>query len=243
MRIGHVAAIGVAAFLAAAVYLAPAGLAGLLLDDRQPMRLARIDGRVWDGSASLMLDGWPAGQLRWSFDGAGLLEGKLRFRWRLLDPGYDLAGHAVLGFYGPAFDVAGRVGAILIERVLAPYHIAAGGALDISSLVVRPASDGGPMEVDGGASWSGGPVSYRLAGRTYEARLPALEAEIETTAGEPVLTAHAAGEAVPLLRVRIDHEGWAHIGITQRFTELAGLPWPGDQPADAFVIEVGEKIL
>lgn len=238
-----VAAIGVAAFLAAAVYFAPAGVAASLVGDRGPARLGSIEGRLWDGRASLFLEGRPAGQLRWSFDPTGLLDGGLRFRWRIVDPGYDLEGHAQVGWRTREIEASGRVGPILIERVLAPYRIAAGGVLDIAalSMVVSDAEE--RPAIRGKASWTGGPVGYRIAGRPHEARLPRLEADIETVGGEPVLLAHAAGEAVPLLRLRLDAEGWAHIGITQRFTELVGMPWPGDGPVDAFVLEVGEKIL
>lgn len=243
MRVTHAIAIGVATFLAGAVYLAPAGLVGAALGDEGPARLSGIEGRLWDGRASLWFDGWPAGRLRWSFDPAGLLDGRLRFDWRVEDPGYDLDGRGDAGFGGIAFDATGRVGPILIERALAPYDIAAGGALEITRLVVQASHDLVPRTVEGSLHWTGGPVGYRLAGRDFRADLPALDGRIDTVAGEPVLTVRATGDDIPLVRVRLDEEGWAHIGITQRFTELAGMPWPGGGPADAVVLEVGEKVL
>ena len=243
MRTSHVIAIGVAAFLACAVYLAPAGLVGTIVGDRGPARLSGVEGRLWNGRASVRFDGWPAGQLTWSFDPAGLLEGRLRFAWRILDPGYDLAGHGDVGFGGTGFEATGRVGAVLLERILAPYDIAAGGALDISHLAIESSHDLVPRTVGGAVSWSGGPVGYRLAGRDFRTHLPPLDARIETVDGDPVLTAGAVGDDVPLLRVRLDREGWAHIGITQRFTEVVGLPWPGARADDTIVIEVAEKIL
>ena len=243
MRAKHVIAIGVAAFLAGAVYLAPAGLVGVAVGDDGPARLSRIEGRLWDGRASLWFDGWPAGRLRWSFDPAGLLDARLRFDWRIEDPGYDLGGHGDVGVGGTSFNATGQVGPILIERTLAPYDIAVGGALDISRLVVRASHDLVPRTVEGSLHWKGGPVGYRLAGREFRANLPALDGRIDTVDGEPVLSVRAAGEEVPLLHVRLDDEGWAHVGITQRLTELAGMPWPGGGPADAVVLEVGEKVL
>lgn len=243
MRATHVIGIGLAAFLAGAVYLAPAGLVRVAVGDEGPVRLSGVEGRLWDGRASLLFDGWPAGRLAWAFDAAGLLDGRLRFDWRIEDPGYDLDGRGDVGFGGTAFDARGRVGPILIERTLAPYDIAVGGALEISRLEVRASHDLVPETIEGNLHWTGGPVGYRLAGGHFRTELPPLDGRVDTVGGEPVLTVHAAGEDVPLVRVRLDPEGWAHIGITQRFTELVGMPWPGGGPAEAVVIEVAENIL
>ncbi len=243
MRARHVIAIGGAAFLAGAVYLAPAGLVRVAIGDAGPARLSSIEGRLWDGRASLLFDGWPAGRLAWSLDAAGLLDGRLRFDWRIQDPGYDLDGQGDVGFGGTAFDATGRIGPTLIETTLAPYDIAVGGALEISGFVVRASHDLVPETIEGNLHWAGGPVGYRLAGRDFRTDLPPLDGRIGTVGGEPVLTVHAAGEDVPLFRVRLDPQGWAHVGITQRFTELVGMPWPGGGPAEAVVIEVAEKIL
>ena len=243
MRARHVIALGVATFVAGAVYLAPAGLVGAALGDTGPARLSDIEGRLWDGRASLLFDGWPAGRLRWSLDAAGLLDGRLRFDWRIEDPGYEVGGQGEVGFGVTAFDATGQVGPVLIERTLAPYDIAVGGALEISRLVVRASHDLVPRTIEGNLHWTGGPVGYRLAGRDFRTDLPALDGRIDTVEGEPVLTVRAAGEDVPLLRVRLDHEGWAHIGITRRFTALVGMPWPGGGPGDAVVLEVAEKVL
>lgn len=243
MRARHVIAIGIAGFLAGAVYLAPAGLLAVAVGEEGPARLSSIEGRLWDGRASLLFDGWPAGRLAWSFEAAGLLDGVLRFDWRIADPGYELGGEGDVGFGGTAFHATGRVGPVLIERTLAPYDIAVGGALEISRLVVRASHDLVPETVEGDLHWTGGPVGYRLARRDFRTELPSLDGRVDTVGGEPVLTVRAAGECVPLVRVRLDREGWAHIGITQRFTEVVGMPWPGDGPADALVIEVAEKVL
>ena len=243
MRASHVIGIGVAAFPAGAVYLAPPGLVRVAVGDAGPARLSSVEGRLWDGRASLLFDRRPAGRLAWSFDAAGLLDGRLRFDWRIEDPGYGLDGRGDVGFGGTAFHATGHVGPMLIERTLAPYDIAVGGALEISRLEVRASHDLVPETVEGNLHWTGGPVGYRLAGGHFRTDLPPLDGRVDTVGGEPVLTVRAAGEDVPLLRVRLDREGWAHIGITQRFTELVGMPWPGGGPAEAVVIEVAEKIL
>ena len=243
MRARHVIAIGVAAFFAGAVYLAPAGLVRVAVGDAGPVRLSSIEGRLWDGRADLLFDGWPAGRLAWAFDAAGLLDGRLRFDWRVRAPGYDLDGHGEVGFGGTAFQATGRVRSMLIERTLAPYDIEVGGALEISRLVVWASHDLVPETIEGNLHWTGGPVGYRLAGRDFRTDLPPLDGRIDTVGGEPVFTVQAAGEDVPLFRVRLDLQGWAHVGITQRFTELVGMPWPGGGPAEAVVIEVAEKIL
>ena len=243
MRAPVVIAIGIVAFVAGTVYFAPAGILAVATDNGGSVRLANIEGRIWAGRASLFYDGWPAGRLRWSFDPGSLLGASLGFDWRIDDPGYAVSGNTELGFGGIGVDAAGQVGAVAVDRILSPYQIAAAGVLEIQRLDARLTHDLRLRAIEGIVSWTGGAVAYRLAGSEHRVTLPPLDARIETVAGEPVLTASAATEDIPLLRLRLDREGWAHIGITQRFTELVGMPWPGNRPGDAVVIEVGEKVL
>ena len=243
MRAPVVIAIGIVAFVAGIAYFAPAGILAIATDNGGSIRLANIEGRLWAGRASLFYDGWPAGRLRWSFDPGSLLRATLGFGWRIDDPGYALSGTADLAFGGIDLDAGGRVGTVAVDRILSPYHIAAAGSLEIDRLDARLSHDLRLQAIEGAVSWTGGAVAYRLAGSEHRVTLPPLDAHIETVAGEPILTASAATEDIPLLRLRLDHEGWAHIGITQRFTELVGMPWPGNRPGDAVVIEVAEKVL
>lgn len=243
MRAPVVIAIGIVAFVAGAVYFAPAAILAVAADDGDAVRLSNIEGRLWAGRASLFYDGWPAGRLRWSFDPGSLLGATLGFDWRIDDPGYAVSGRAEFAFGGIGVDAAGQVGAVAVNRILSPYHIAAAGVLEIHRLDARLTRDLRLRAIEGTVWWTGGAVAYRLAGSEHRVTLPRLDARIETVAGEPVLTASAATGDTPLLRLRLDREGWAHIGITQHFTELVGMPWPGKRPGDAIVIEVAEKVL
>jgi len=46
----------------------------------------------------------------------------------------------------------------------------------------------------------------------------------------------------PLLRAEILPTGFARIGVTQLFTELAGNPWPGSHQDHEVVLEVEEQL-
>ena len=139
MRAPVVIAIGIVAFVAGAVYFAPAAsqILAVAADDGDAVRLSNIEGRLWAGRASLFYDGWPAGRLRWSFDPGSLLGATLGFDWRIDDPGYAVSGRAEFAFGGIGVDAAGQVGAVAVNRILSPYHIAAAGVLEIHRLDAR----------------------------------------------------------------------------------------------------------
>lgn len=234
--------LGLVAFLGFAVYMAPATLVRSIIGDSGPVVLAELQGRLWRGGASVLYQSYPVGQLEWSFDPGALLEGAVGFDWELIDPGHTASGQAHVGLRRMTLAATGTLYAASIDRTLEPYYIEAGGELNIARLYADFTHDLSSLAIEGELSWSGGDVRYRLSGRQHRATLPALFATIETTDGEPTLTARAEAIEAPLVRVRLDSEGWVNIGITKQFTKMVGQPWPGREPDHAVVLEVGEKL-
>ena len=241
MRTAATLAVGLLAFAVAGAYFAPARL--LALGVAPPLRVWNMQGSVWRGMADLRYDGANLGRLAWSFRPAALFDGRLAADWQLNDAGHHLAGDLALGLHGIEVSAAGVIGKGAIDGMLRPYRIDAAGALSVERFAVALLHDLRPVTTTGRLSWNGGSVRYRLAGAEYAAMLPAMAGTVELQDGELTLAAHANQDPTPLIRLRLDREGWAHVGITRRLTELAGLPWPAEGPADAIVIEVSELVL
>lgn len=241
MRRVLIALAGLAAFAAAGLYFAPAAL---VVDFAPaPVRLWEVQGRILDGTARLAYDEQDLGRLAWRFDAAALADGALGLRWSLTEAAIALTGTAHAGLADVAVAASGRVEEAALDRALWPYRIHLRGAIAIERLDLWFDHNLRPLRGAGRLQWEGGPVRYRLAGLAHLATLPPMAAALKLADGELHLVAEALDDPTPLIVSRLDAEGWAHIGITRRFTELAGLPWPGAAPPEAVVLEVSERIL
>ena len=264
MRIAAALALGAIAFASAAVYFAPARL--LASQVEAPMRLQQIEGRWWRGAAKASYDGIELGRLTWSFDSGALLDGRLGADWQLADAGLRLSGSAAVDLSGIDASATGVLRKAIIDRALLPYQIDADGALTVNWLTATLRHDLRLDQAQGELSWAGGDVRYLLAGIELETTLPQMTGAVTTHEGELRLNVRAADDPTPLMRVRLDQAGWAHIGITRRFTELAGLPRPAQRslaplgalealvsrgaleaagvlgPPEAIVLEVSEQL-
>lgn len=241
MRTAAALALGLFAFAIAGAWFAPARL--LVLGVAPPLRLWNVEGSVWRGMADIRYHRANLGRLAWSFRPAALLDGRIAAGWQLADPGHHLAGELALGFNGIDVSAAGVFRHAAIDRMLRPYRIDAAGALRVQQLAATLHRDLRPVRTTGRLSWNGGTVRYRLAGAAHEATLPAMAGTVRLQDGELTLAARAEEDPTLLIRLRLDQEGWVHIGITRRLTELAGWPWPGEGPGEAMVIEVSELLL
>ena len=235
--------IGALALLVCIVYMAPATLLAAALGDAGPARLSHVQGSIWEGQAEAAYQDQPLGSLSWEFDAGGLAAGEAAFDWRLAAAGHALAGSARLGFDGLDCEAKGTVRGAALRRILAPYWIEAGGDLQIERIDAQLDFDGKPRDVSGALSWNGGEVRYRLADEHYRIVLPPLAGRLETPAAKPELTVFAEGIDAPLLRLRLDADGWLDIGVTKMLTKLAGFPWPGNEPDHAIVIDVSERLI
>lgn len=232
--------IGVLAFLGFALVLMPASVARLATGRVEGLAMRAVGGTLWDGQASLAYRGERIGTLEWTLVPRGVLDGEVRVRWRLSDLDLDLSGIAARGFGHALLNVSGHVGAAPANRILGRYDIAIDG--DFEATDVALASDES-VRASGAMVWSGGRTFYRLSGQNYDTALPAMVAEVRTVDGEHTLDVKLADDsAAPLIRARLKSTGWIEVGLTRRFTTLAGKPWPIPGDDDAVVLTVEEQL-
>lgn len=236
------ALVGVLAFIACIVYMAPATLLAMALGDEGPIRLTQARGSIWDGAAALEHQGQSLGSLSWQFDAGGLAGGEANFDWRLAGTGHTLSGGARLGLDGLHSSASGTVSGATMRRVLAPYWIETAGDIGIEHIGAHATYDLHLQSMVGELSWSGGEVRYRLAGVHYQMVLPPLSGMLETVDAEPTLTVFGRGVDAPLLSIRLGADGWLNVGVTKKLTIMAGSPWPGNEPDHAIVIDVSERL-
>lgn len=236
------ALVGILALVACMVYMAPATLLALALGDEGPIRLTQLRGSIWDGAAALEHERQSLGSLSWQFDTGGLVHGDANFDWRLAGTGHTLSGGVRLGGAGLHCSAAGTVSGATTRRILAPYWIETAGDVGIERISTDLTYDLHLQSMAGELSWSGGEVRYRLAGEHYQMDLPPLSGMLETVNAEPALTVFAQDIDAPLLHIRLGADGWLNIGVTKKLTVMAGLPWPGNEPDHAIVIDVSERL-
>jgi hypothetical protein len=235
--------IGFAILLGVVFYTAPATLFPFVIGGDRPLHLTKVEGSLWMGSAVVLFKNWPIGQLNWSFEPRTLLDGAIGFAWVLAGSEHEASGQVKVDFNHWSIMATGTVHSASIQRILKPYYIDAGGQLTITRLDAYGTNDENSPTYSGALNWTGGEVRYQLSRRKYKVTLPSLSGSIETINGEPTLIAHAQGNELPLLKIKIDHEGWANVGITKEFMKIIGQPWSGKEPKHAVVLEVGEQLL
>ena len=237
------ALVGVLALLGFVVYSAPATLLAAVLGDIGAARLTQVQGSIWDGAAAAEYGGQSLGALTWRFDASGLAKGQAVFDWQLADTGHALSGSARLGLAGMHCQATGTVRGAAMRRILARYWIEAEGDIGILRIGADLTYDLHPKNMVGELSWNGGEVRYRLAGEHHQMVLPPLTGVLETDNAEPALTVFGEGVPAPLLHVRLGADGWLDIGVTKMLTQMAGFPWPGNEPDHAIVIDVSERLI
>jgi hypothetical protein len=142
-----------------------------------------------------------------------------------------------------AFSFDGLIEAETINRVLAAYNMNLNGTLHLRSVKATINKSEGQIRIQGDMRWDGGTVQYRMSNQRFQRELPALLGELQMVGGVPSMTVRSETDDTPLIRARLDNDGWIHIGITKRFTRLIGQPWQGNEPDPAIVMEVSEKLL
>ncbi len=233
--------IGALLFVVFAVAFAPASLL------RAPLSGSGADllqpaGTVWKGSADLYLAKQGAGRISWRFRPLTLLQGALGYHVDLTGADHDLRGTVRLRPGTAEAVLDGHAASAFANRWLAPYDIVIAGDLTLQNLQLRVPYDleqsrGGSAA--GSVSWAGGPVRYRLSGRDHSARLPPLVAYLGDGLEAVVFP---EGGQTPLLRARLQENGFLWIGVTKMMTRLAGNSWPGSHPDHEVVLEVEEQL-
>lgn len=235
--------IGFAILLGVGFYTAPATLFPFVIGGDSPLRLTEAKGSLWTGESAVVFNGWSIGQLHWSFAPRTLLDGAIGFRWLLEGTEYEASGQMKINFNRWSVVATGALHSGAIRKILKPYYIDAGGHLTITKLDAYGTYNNPSPTYWGTLNWTGGEVHYQLSTRKYKTTLPPLIASIETINGEPTLIANAQGDELPLLIMKLNHEGWVNLGITKEFMKIVGQQWRGKEPKHAIVLEVAEQLL
>ena len=231
---------GIAALLLVGVALMPARSIKLATDRVDGLVLGTTEGRLFTGEADLVYRGEDLGRMTWSVRPGALLDRRLGTDWKVVHRDYTVSGTAAVGVGARELAATGIIDALAVNRFLAQYHISLDGMFEVGSL--RVSLDSAGVAAEGSLRWSGGRTIYRVAGETYDAQLPGMVGTLTSVAAEPRLEVVTADGSLPLLNVRLDADGWAHIGVTARLTSLAGNPWRDGTSEDDVVVTVSERL-
>ena len=235
--------LGLVFFLSFLVIFLPASSIRFVTNAIPAIDFSTTEGSIWNGSGQLRVTKLYAGSLSWSVDPVQLVFGKLAIEWVLEDQTHTFGGAATIRLGSMAFSFDGLIEAATINRVLAPYNMNLNGALHLRSIKATINKSEGPIRIQGHMRWDGGTVQYHMSNQRFQRELPALLGELQMVEGIPSMTVRSETDDTPLIRARLDDDGWVHIGITKRFTRLIGQPWQGSEPDPAIVMEVSEKLL
>ena len=242
--------LGAFAFVGLTIALAPAHVATTMAREASNDRIvvSAADGSLWMGSGYITLrlaenlPAVPLGKLSWRLFPSGL--DAVTIDWTLSDTSHRLDGRLAVGASDNAFmlDVDGRLESAFINPFLAPYYITLDGRFDIEG-VSAEVKGRDIRTLTGRLRFSGGEVVYRLSGETHTIVVePMIARANETPEGLSIVASTAESETT-MMQARLDDAGWLHVGITRAFLESVGQRWRGDDPPEAMVLEVSEKIL
>ena len=234
------ALLGIAALLLLGMALMPARTVKLATDRVDGLVLGAAQGWLFSGEADLAFRGEELGRMSWSLRPGALMDLRLGTDWIVVHPDYTVTGTAAVEVGATELAATGIINAQAVNRFLSQYHISLDGVFEIDGLRVRQHS--GEIAAEGRLRWSGGRTVYRLAGETHDAVLPSMVGTLASVADQPRLEVVTADDSLPLLNVRLDADGWAHIGVTARLTSLAGNPWQDGDNEDAVVVTVSERL-
>ncbi len=237
LRLGLVA---LAAAVVVAIVLLPAKTVRLATREVDGLLLRSVTGTLWRGAARVSYRGHDLGHASWRLRPAALLDGALGVSWQLRHAEHQLAGEADWGPGAAGLIVSGAFASAAANRVLGGYGIRIGGDFAVDAASLRYADE--TVRLQGEVRWSGGRARYRLSGESYDEPLPAMRAVLSAPAGEPSARVMGQEDGIALIDARLGADGWLHVGVTRRFTVLAGQSFAGDGSPDATVLEVSERL-
>jgi hypothetical protein len=250
--------VGALVVVAILIIRAPARLLADALPDQSAARLVAPSGTIWRGAATLHLralggmQGYlDAGRVTWAFNPGALLRGRLGYTITLAGPDHALSGAVALAPSTLFLTLDGAADAAFINPWLAAYDMWLAGTFQLDGwslhLPLAVSTDHTAVAdavrdhtaLAGTLGWTGGNVRYRLSGRDFNIELPSLTGQLGPG---PTGAVREADTGTPLLLFSITSAGFAKIELTQRFTELAATPWPGQAEPDAVVLAVEEQL-
>jgi hypothetical protein len=235
--------LGIALFILFAIINAPASLIRTLTGDVRRLDLLAPTGSLWSGHADMMLDGHEIGRFSWSFAPALLIRARIGSDYTLVGPDTDLTGTLSTGFNDQSVQTQGSLSGSLVNVFLADYDLYISGDFDLQTVIGR-FEDQRLVGLDGQLHWSGGDVTYILAGIRSQATLPGLIAQLdsEIEPKSPGARVTETGSQNSLLIVTFLPSGFVKIGVTKLLTKRLNRPWEGTDPDDGVVLEVEEAL-
>lgn len=230
--------IGALVFLVLLISQAPVAIVRWLVGLTGQASLLQATGTLWGGQGELLVKRESLGLVSWDLQGVTILQGKLGYDVTLTGDGQNLAAVVTLGLSEVSADVSGNVNYIALNRWLSPYNIELSGDFALADVVVR-VHDGFPDQTTGQITWTGGPVTYQLAGTRSTGELPEMTALLGPG---PEATVFPSGGQTPLLQAELKRNGFARVGVTKLLTKMLNTPWPGADPDHAVVLEVEEQV-
>ncbi len=235
--------VGVLVIIAIIIAMAPASLLKRPLAAVPDVQLSQLQGTLWGGHGKLTIARQALGSLRWSARPAELLQARLAADYRLAGPALQLAGEVGARRSGISLTADGDVQSTLINQILAEYELSIPGALEFDSVLAEIDDKQRVLALAGQLRWPGGLVSYALDGRRATAQLPAMRADLSLDDNEqPMAAIYSDGVNYPVLTLRLLDSGFVKVSLTRRFTQIAGMPWPGSEPDHAVVLEVEQQV-
>jgi len=237
---------GILTFLVFILVMAPASLlvslAGDNLKQVPDLEIGRVDGRIWTGSAEVQYQGFPA-MVSWHLAALPLVLGRLSADVEVTGDGLDAAFHvSANGQEGTLTGTTALVSARYINQVSVGYGLDLSGQFSFSSEEIS-FNNRWVTAATGDLDWPGGIIHIETPERIHSVDLPPLQGELSMDGDSVQLAISDRGTA--LIDLSLKPSGWAAVGVSFDFIELAGLPIPLDansgSAGPALLIE--EKVL
>ena len=220
---------------------APASAVRRFIPPDSPVTLTNLEGTLWNGSAQIFLNAEDVGLAKWVWRSGDLTELMVGYDWSLTRDGLSLNGVLASNGNEASVTATGLVADHIINSYLQPYDLTISGDLSLEN-VQAEVVDRQLNSIEGLLTWEGGATRYQLASRHYQAIVPPLVGTLGLIDNHPALTVIREGGEITLIRAELLPTGYAKLGITKRFTQLLGNPWPGRDPDHKVVLEVEEQI-
>ncbi|WP_369602963.1 type II secretion system protein N [Hahella sp. SMD15-11] len=150
---------------------------------------------------------------------------------------------SIEGLSTPVLEAKGNISLESFNYLLSRYRLRLAGELDIHELHLTLNPDTGlPMDARGLMVWSGGPVQYPAGSQLQTADMPPLRGRISGQGGDVRLEV-STQDNQPVMRIRIDGLGTAHISVLKRLVDLAGAPWPNQVSPDTEVFKLRQRLM
>lgn len=239
-------AAGIITFLVFILVMAPASLlvslAGDNLQKVPDLEVGRVEGRIWAGAAELQYQSFPA-LVSWNLAALPLALGRISADVEVAGDGLDAAFHVSANSNeGSITGATAFVDARYINQVSIGYGLDLSGQFSFSSDEVS-FNRRWITAATGDLDWPGGIVHIETPERLHTVDLPPLRGKLSMDGDSVKLAINDTN--TPLIDLSLKPSGWAAVGVSFAFIELAGLPIPLDARTDvagpALLIE--EKVL